>query len=102
MMLLTLLGVLLLALYVVASTAPTFSLEVSDMSDAQAWADELEASLCPYQRAVDMGLAPSPWAMPPKLAALLATAEPKATRPTTHKASRKRVRRQPATEVRCG
>ncbi len=75
MMLLALLGCLLLALYSYSCTTVAFNVEASDMSHAQAWADELEASLCPLQKIVDLGIAPNPWAMPPKLALLLAWAE---------------------------
>ncbi len=74
MMLLALLACLLLAVYGYACTTVTITMgPVEAYDDAQAWADELDASLYPMYQAVDMGIAPNPWAMPARLATLLAS-----------------------------
>lgn len=89
MLILTLLSVLLLALYCVASTSTVVTMGDADgYQEAQQWAADLDASLCPMQRAVSMGLVADPWTMPAKLAALLAPVVPMAPKPRTTRTKR--------------
>ncbi len=62
MLLLALLGLILLACYAYASTSPVLTMgDPEGYTEAQAWADDLDASLCPMQRAISLGIIPDPW-----------------------------------------
>ncbi len=99
MILLSVLGILLLALYGFACTSTVVTMGSPEgYQDAQQWADELDASLCPMARAQALGLIPGAWDMPPRLALLLGLAPVVAHTPS-HTRTKVRANRPTLTDM---